>query len=55
MRWKRFSLQRMLDVLFDDAWCQFGLPDAPEAMAIGVDDLFQATAITYPESACGSA
>jgi hypothetical protein len=55
MLWKRFSLQRMLDALFDDAWCQFGLPDAPEAMAIWVDDLLQAVAITHPENAGGSA
>ena len=32
MFWKIFSLQRMLDSLFDEAWCQLGLPDAQEFM-----------------------
>ena len=24
-----FSLQRLLDVLFDDSWCLLGLPEEP--------------------------
>ena len=27
MFWKFLSVQRMLDALFDDAWCQLGVPE----------------------------
>lgn len=32
MFWKIFSLQRMLDSLFDEAWCQLGLPEVLERL-----------------------
>jgi len=32
MFWKLFSLQKMLDALFDDSWCSLGIPEG-HAMA----------------------
>jgi hypothetical protein len=37
--WKIFSLQRMLDSLFDEAWCQLGLPDVFERLDNLVEEL----------------
>ena len=30
MFWKFFSMQKMLDALFDEAWCNLGLPDGDD-------------------------
>ncbi|WP_342617132.1 hypothetical protein [Rhodoferax sp. GW822-FHT02A01] len=40
MFWKFFSLQKMLDALFDEAWVNLGLPDALDCQdAIPADSL----------------
>lgn len=39
MFWKIFSLQRMLDSLFDEAWCQLGLPDVFEHLDVVVEEM----------------
>ena len=31
---KRFFFQTLLDSLFDESWCQLGLPDVPAADAL---------------------
>lgn len=38
MFWKFFSVQKMLDALFDDAWCSLGLPEgADDSETLGID------------------
>lgn len=32
MFWKFLTLQKLLDTLFDDAWCSLGLPDGFDAI-----------------------
>ena len=43
---KRFFFQTLLDSLFDDSWCQLGLPDAPAA-----DDLAEVEHFTLSVTA----
>ena len=39
MFWKFLTLQKLLDALFDDAWCSLGLPDGFDGMDIASAEL----------------
>jgi hypothetical protein len=39
MVWKLWSLQGLLDTLFDDGWCSLGTHDASDAAALPLIDL----------------
>jgi hypothetical protein len=32
MFWKFFSISKILDALFDDGWCDLGLPEADDGL-----------------------
>jgi hypothetical protein len=39
MFWKLLSLQKFLDALFDDSWCNLGLPDGFDGIDIAFAEL----------------
>jgi hypothetical protein len=36
MFWKFLTLQTLLDTLFDESWCNLGVPDGPDATEQGL-------------------
>jgi hypothetical protein len=39
MFWKLLSLQKFLDALFDDSWCNLGLPEGFDGLEVASAEL----------------
>ena len=46
MFWKFFSVQKILDTLFDDSWCNLGLLEGDAALDLFQEDPLRALGIS---------